>query len=374
MNSMKGQFTRIEGSYSQTRRLPRLGKIRLGIKKKSAKGVEYPSETPWFVCPPEVEDVYGAQPTELDVMLPHEDPEVFFPQKLAMYGQSAGLKCHGNNKVAKRLNEAGEWIDRTCPCEFLKSAENPKGVCTEQSSLMVLLPKVSMGGCYQITTGSYHSTVTINSALDYIRALAGRVALIPLKLRRVPRTTHNEGKSQTHYTLELILDGDLKMIRELRADAEGILIPARYQIEAPLDENKTLDAVDVDESEDGIDAEKLAEMDQAELDAVQAALKAKQGKKPEPTKPVPEKPTPTNGATVQESLELPTPTRLGTGEIPASQWQEVITFVDSDMDLHTLKEDWKAENKCGQVIRLTKGGQQHFLEYMRGKAGDRFPY
>lgn len=379
MSSLKGQFTRIEGSYSQTRRLPRLGKIRLGIKKKSAKGIEYPSETPWFVCPPEVEDVYGAQPTELDVMLPHEDPEVFFPQKLAMYGQTAGLKCHGNNKVAKRLNEQGEWIDRTCPCEFLKSAENPKGACTEQSSLMVLLPKVSMGGCYQITTGSYHSTVTINSALDYIRALAGRIALIPLKLRRVPRTTHNEGKAQTHYTLELILDGDLKMIRELRADAEGILIPARYQIEAPLDENKTLDPVDVEEEtdEDGIDAEKLADMDQAQLDAVQAALRAKQGQpaKPSPAPSAPSKPAPqTNGQAVQGSFELPTPTRLGTGAITASQWQEVMTFVDSDMDLNTLREDWKAENKCEQAIRLNPGGQQHFLAYLREKAGNRFPY
>ena len=380
MNSLKGQFTRIKGSFSESRQLPRLGKIRLGIKKKSLKGVEYPSETPWFVVPPEVEAVYGSEPLELDIMLPVEDPEVFFPQKLAMYGSGTGLKCHGNGEQAKRLNETGEWVDRTCPCEYLKSAENPKGACTEQSSLMVLLPKVSMGGCFQITTGSFHSTRTLNSALDYIRALVGRLALIPMKLRRVPRETHNEWKKQTHYTMELILDGDLKMIRDLRADTEGILIPARYQIEAPIDENKSLDAVDVEESEENsIDAEKLADMDNAQLADVQAKLREQHGKRTETIKPSPVTPPsqPVKHAPAtpaQSSLELPTPTRMNVAPIDASTWQEIITYVDMNPDLTMLKHDWKVETKVENVIRLTAGGQQHFLAYMREKAGAGFPY
>lgn len=372
MSSLKGQFTRIKGSFSESRQLPRLGKIRLGIKKKSAKGIEYPSETPWFVVPEEVAAVYGNEPTELDIMLPVEDPEVFFPQKLAMYGSGTGLKCHGNGEQAKRLNEAGEWIDRTCPCDFLKTDQNPKGACTEQSSLMVLLPTVSMGGCYQITTGSFHSTRTLNSALDYIRALVGRLALIPMKLRRVPRVTHNDSKSQTHYTMELILDGDLKMIRDLRADTEGVLIPARYQIEGPVDENKTLDVVDVEDEDSGIDAAKLADMDDAELEAARVALNQRQGKRTETIKPSPATPPPKPDT--QASLELPTPSRIGTGPISASLWQEVITFIDGNMDLGTLKHDWKTEHKVDNVVRLTEQGQRIFLAYMREKAGAAFPY
>jgi hypothetical protein len=374
MSSLKGQFTRIKGSFSEARQLPRLGKIRLGIKKKSSKGVEYPSETPWFVVPEEVEAVYGNEPVELDIMLPVEDPEVFFPQKLAMYGSGTGLKCHGNGETAKRLTEQGEWIDHKCPCEHYKSDENPKGACTEQSSLMVLLPKVSMGGCYQITTGSFHSTKTLNSALDYIRALVGRLALIPMKLRRVPRETHNDGKKQTHYTMELILDGDLKMIRDLRADIDGVLIPQRYQIEGPVDENKRLDPIDVeDDADPGIDAAALADMDDAELAKVQAALTQQHGKrtetiKPSPTTPPPSKPAPT------ELLEMPTPARIGTGPINATLWQEVITFIDGNMDLVTLKQDWKSEHKVDNVIRLTEQGKQKFLADMREKAGAAFPY
>ena len=40
--------------------LPRIGKIRLGIKKKHSNGREYPAATDYFVCPPEVQAVYGA--------------------------------------------------------------------------------------------------------------------------------------------------------------------------------------------------------------------------------------------------------------------------------------------------------------------------
>jgi hypothetical protein len=365
MISLKGQFTRIKGSFSESRQLPRLGKIRLGIKKKSVKGVDYPSETPWFVVPPEVEAVYGSEPLELDIMLPVEDPEVFFPQKLAMYGSGTGLKCHGNGEQAKRLTEQNEWVERTCPCEHLKSDANPKGACTEQSSLMVLLPMVSMGGCYQITTGSFHSTRTLNSALDYIRALVGRLALIPMKLRRVPRETHNDGKKQTHYTMELILDGDLKMIRDLRADIEGVLIPGRYQIEGPLDENKTLDAADITE----MDAEDLADMDDQQLAEVQAKLKAQR----EPQRTEPQKAQP--AAAPVAAMSPPAKTNGNhSAMIPASQWQEIITYIDTHPDLATLKHDWKVETKVDNVIRLTVGGQQAFLAFMRERVGAEFPY
>jgi hypothetical protein len=43
-------------------RLPRLGKIRLGIKKKTDAGVSYPSPTDYFVCPDELKKVFGEKP------------------------------------------------------------------------------------------------------------------------------------------------------------------------------------------------------------------------------------------------------------------------------------------------------------------------
>src|SRR3990167_1112232 len=93
-------FTRIKG-LSDIRRLPRLGKIRLGIKKLAKSGKEYPAEVSWFVVPPEVAKVYGEKPTELDVMFPTEDEHMVFPQAYRWY-VSNGLRCKGNGEIAMR--------------------------------------------------------------------------------------------------------------------------------------------------------------------------------------------------------------------------------------------------------------------------------
>jgi hypothetical protein len=303
------RFTRIKGDYSEVRRLPRLGKIRLGVKRQAQNGNQYPSETEHFVCPPEVEAVYGPTPVELDVMLPLDDPEQVLVQKFARYGASAGLKCHGNGEQAEELNEkTKQWVLRSCPCDKLKTDTNLRGDCTPQTHLLVLLPKVSMGGCYQITTRSFHSTVGLNSSLDYTRGLAGRIALLPMKLRRVPQETHHDGKKQVHYILSLVLDATLPQIADLRSNPESLLIPARYQIEGPTDENPLMDPVDIIDAPTTIDAAELADMDDAQMDAIRAKVRSQQvavnvkpanqavviagqvKRKVEPSKPVPEQP------------------------------------------------------------------------------------
>lgn len=246
MSSFKGHFTRIKGGISTARRLPRLGKIRLGIKQLSKNsGREYPVDVSYFVVPPEVERVTGPQPTELDIMFPLDDEEIVFPQQLERYGSGRGLKCHGDGEAARERKENGEWIERACPCPHLKSDTNPKGECVPRGHLMVLLPRVSMGGVYQIDTSSFHSFVDSNSGIDYVRAQLGRIALVPLKLRRVPRDTHNDGKKQVHYPMQIILDADLDNVIAMRQDNTRILAHASYQIEGPVLEGPAADPPDV---------------------------------------------------------------------------------------------------------------------------------
>ena len=86
-------------------RLPRRGKIRLGEKKVSEKsGKEYPVSLDYFVVPDEVKSIYGAKPRKLDIMLPMENRESFFPQNYKRYGSSAGLLCRGNGEVATEMD------------------------------------------------------------------------------------------------------------------------------------------------------------------------------------------------------------------------------------------------------------------------------
>jgi hypothetical protein len=256
MSFQPGKFTSIKGSFSENRRIPRLGRIRLGIKvQKQQNGkpvlndrkepIEFPKETDYFVVPPEVEAIYGKQPKELDVMFPLEDERLVFPASLKWYGRAKGLRCHGNGETAERLDEkTGKWGEMKCPCDKLKSETNPKGECTEQANLMVMLPRVSLGGIYQIATGSYHSVVDINSGIDMCRQMVGRIQLVPLKLRREERVTHKDGRPSKHYTLTLILDANAGGINKLREVTDRVLEHARYQIEGPAEVNPHTDPPD----------------------------------------------------------------------------------------------------------------------------------
>ena len=274
VNSFRQKFTRIEG-LSSIRRLPRLGKIRLGIKKVSAKtGKEYPSETDYFVCPAEVRKIYGNEPKELKISFPINDPEVIFPQCYKWYGSGKGLKCRGDGETALRLNEeTNEMEERKCPCELLEG-----GKCKQVASIVFMMPDVAIGGVYQIDLSSYHSIVDINSGIDYARALLGdQIAFVPFKLKRVPKETHADGKKQIHYTLQLELDitaGQLKDIRE--GQKIGYKPNKQYEIEAPKeDKNPAYDskedgAMIEEETEEDIQEREAMEADQAE--AKQEAL------------------------------------------------------------------------------------------------------
>jgi hypothetical protein len=351
------KFTRIKGDYSQVRRLPRLGKIRLGLKVRNQAGKEYPTETEHFVCPPEVTAVYGEEPTELEVMLPSDNPEEVFVQKYAMYGAGAGLKCHGNGEQAERYNEQTKsWGIIQCPCSNLKSDENPKGACTPQSHLMVMLPKVSMGGCYQITTRSFHATVGINSSLDLIRALAGRIALVPLKLRRVPTVTQYNGSKKTHYILNLILDASLPQIAELRQNPEHLLIPARYQIEGPVDLNPEGEPVDMVVHDPIIEAEALANMTDAEIERLKAEMDKKQ--------PVGQDGARGHAGTIPQEPGTRDAAPPSTPPISEEDWSAAVNMIEEDPNLRVLKDLVKVNMKI-KTLKLVEKGKREFIRQFR---------
>jgi len=250
MQNFRPTFTRISG-LSEKRRYPRLGIIRLGIKKQAKSGAEYPAETEYFVCPPEVQKIYGEKPTELDVMFPVSHIDSVFPQSLKWYGSTRGLKCHGDMLQALRWDDDKKnWQKRDCPCELLE-----QGKCKQTGILMFLLPKVSIGGVYQVRTSSYNSIVDINSGLDFVSQLTGgRFNMIKLQLKRELTETHHDGKKQTHYTLKLFYDGDLKDLQRIRLDTNYIHEDI-YQLPAPIDENPELDPPDLIEEDEQVNGQ-----------------------------------------------------------------------------------------------------------------------
>lgn len=274
MSVFAPQFTRIKG-LSDRRRLPRLGTIRLGFKIKKGN-VEYPAELPFFFLPSEVANLYGFKTADvavgrakelsatradvlkfieenymrlsesLEIMFPINDIGTIFPQAYKRYGSSQGVKCMGDGEKASTYDESKKgMVEIPCPCEHLKSDSNPKGECTQRANIMCIIPKVSMGGVYQIPVGSYNSIIDINSGLDYTSALIGRFAMVLLTLRRVPIETHHDNKKQVHYTLQVNCNFNADMIDRLRGDTQRVIASAQYLLPPPTDINPEMDMENV---------------------------------------------------------------------------------------------------------------------------------
>ena len=141
----------------------------------------------------QVAAVYGRQPRELDVVLPSEDREQVFPQWYKCYRSGTSLWCKGDGKTAMRLaDQGGEMIEIECPgrdCEFFKGKK-----CAARANLMVVLPRISLTRVFQIDTGSVNGIIDINSGLDSLYTLCGKISMVPCRLRLVP--AHGRARRQ----------------------------------------------------------------------------------------------------------------------------------------------------------------------------------
>ena len=244
-------MTPIKGLTEQ-RRLPRLGKIRLGIKKKSERtGNEYPSATDYFVCPAEVQEVYGPQPKRLEVIIPVEDDELWASQYYRQYSRTRGLVCKGDGETCRRMidratgavanrdtkNEDVAWKENL-PCEGRACLYYQQKACQEVMNLQFLLPKVKGLGIWQIDTGSINSIRNINSCATMVRAICDRVSWIPLVLSIEPTEVVNpdDGKKKTVHCLNLRHEaGLLDLLSASNKPRTELLIAGPVENEEPED-------------------------------------------------------------------------------------------------------------------------------------------
>ena len=216
------------------RRLPRLGRIRLGerrLLRRNNRSVQVPVELGWFKFDaeslrsyPAIRELYGDRPKELDILLPVEDPRLFFPQACKLYGKGGALKCKGDGRRAERwlCDKCGQMAcdctgapkslaEIECPCELLERRD-----CRFIGSLMVILPRVSCAGVWQVDTSSAYSIVSINSDVDYIRSLCGRVAHVPLTLRRLPRPEGTQCGRRVGHSLKITFDLGMEQLQQIQ--------------------------------------------------------------------------------------------------------------------------------------------------------------
>ncbi len=250
---------------SEVRRLPRLGHIRLGIKATAASGQEYPKETDYFILDPKTPDPkwnedlkkefearYGNKPKAIKIMFPPVLPELFFQQFYKRYGKSTLVKCKGDGEIATTTEEFGKGLERideddrgfiqvrckgpACPYQLGDNDVCKKPECSRMAMLQIILPELPGMGIWQINTGSYNSIVNINSAIEWLKGLCGRYAMIPITLMRVPEDIQYEGNKTKHYILHV----DQKAFSIGDIQKLALIAPERAMLPAPDESKDTL--------------------------------------------------------------------------------------------------------------------------------------
>ncbi len=210
---------------TERRRIPRLGKLRLGIKAVNANGREYPKAVDYFVVTSEdpgmaeaFRAAYGDKPKAIEIAFPTDHPEDWASQFYRNYSRSRGLVCKGDGEEATRLVFAGdsskapaghdpsgkretEWVPVECTgkkCPFCE-----KGDCKGTMFLQFLIPSIPGLGVWQLDTSSVNSILNVNSSVDLIQRVCGKIAMLPLTLRVVPMQVTPGGIKKTVWVLQL---------------------------------------------------------------------------------------------------------------------------------------------------------------------------
>ncbi len=232
---------------SDARRMPRLGKIRLGIKVEPEGKNPYPRATDFFVVPDEIKEYVGKMPKKLNIMFPTEKTDEFSQQWLRCYSFTQGLVCKGDGSTAIRKidvetgdvarHTTQEWVFKEWGCDPDTCEQYLEKQCRRVMNLLFFIPDVPGIGVWQLDTTSFYSIVNVNSCVDLIRRLCGRISFIPLTLSLEPQIVEPPGiKKKTVHILQIRSDVKLAAIQKLgRVAPEVIMLPALEEEEAPGD-------------------------------------------------------------------------------------------------------------------------------------------
>jgi hypothetical protein len=285
---------------TEKRRMPRLGKFHLGIKKtvtKDNREITYPVATDYIVPPEDLISILGEKPKELDIMFPVEDPDKFASQFYKCYSSYRGLVCRGNGETCMRMVDAAtgdfahrdtkEVVMKEAKCDGMDCPMYQAKKCKEVMNLQFLLPNIPGLGVWQLDTGSYHSIVTVNSAIELIKNVCGRVSMIPLKLTLEPREVVVDGKKKNVHVLNIRANVTLAEIQRVAAlPASQVMLPAPDE-ERPVGICGTIEEGPVEETPDEIEESGAkTHLSDEEISEMWGLGNHKSADKPQDAKPV----------------------------------------------------------------------------------------
>lgn len=210
---------------TENRRLPRLGKIHLGVMVEATeKRKAYPKAVDHFVFPKDgavgaeqreaLEAAFGPETRTLRVMFPLDDEDMIASQYYRCYSKTRGLVCKGDGETCRRMvdtttgalanrnTEAVEWREMVCQG---RDCPDYDARCKEMMCLQFMLPEIPGLGIWQIDTSSINSIRNINNNLEMLRAVYGRLAMMPLELAliQIEVTLAEDGKKKKVWVMNL---------------------------------------------------------------------------------------------------------------------------------------------------------------------------
>jgi len=207
--------------------LPRLGKIRLGVKKEGPNGRVYPVPTDHFICPDEVKKVFGEKPKKLRIMFPTEDKEQWASQYYRRYSSSLNLLCRGDGETAVDFSQPSIFNRKQIVCNPPGCPYYRSGDCRRVMNLQFLLPDCPGFGVYQLDTSCCRSMFSINSIAEFTRAICGRISMIPFSLELVEMKIDLPGWLSPAYSLRVTCAYSLTEMQELaqQPPVKALLLP-----------------------------------------------------------------------------------------------------------------------------------------------------
>lgn len=190
----------------------------------------------------EIPELAGGLPTAVKVLLPYDDPEINFPNRLVWHRGRTEF-CHGDGEEAERREvlsdqKFGEFkphgpCGNLCP-DFLER-------CKPKARLrFILAHQANVGGVYEFRTTSWGSIANIAEAIAMIRQMTGGVLQwIPLTLSVVPQTVQprSGGRAQTAWIARLVYDGNpLELLESVQQNLKlrAPLLAEIRQLEASI--------------------------------------------------------------------------------------------------------------------------------------------
>lgn len=353
---------------SEKRHLPRLGKIHLGVKKTkmvNGREVEFPSAVDYFVCPLEVQKLFGEKPKELRILIPVEEEERWCSQYYRCYSQSRGLICKGDGENCIRTvdvktgalasHESKETVMKEMSCAARDCPEYERQ-CREIMNLQFMLPEVPGLGIWQIDTSSINSIKNINSAADLIKRIYGRVSMVPLLLTLEPQEVQTqEGKKRTVNILNLRTNQTLLQMMETVSKPTPEMLGIGVEMPEPDDEVPVMIIPQVQE-------EKVtAEPPKTEPPKAETTKPATKATRKAPAKDLPQTTIVGKETTPVEVQKQPASGDAAKTELAATMADPESTTEEKRVSVEKLRTLKKTGDEIRQIFYSITGKKGHWL-------------